>query len=248
MAHPLDGINLKITRAREHFVEVNEAMKAFAEENPYHIVREFDSNLGENIFRVDEPPVEVPRVFGIIVGEMVYNYRSALDHLINRLVEANDGKTTKSTSFPFVTNRKNWASARGSKLAGMSCAHVALIKGEQPCFAKNPYRARFLRYLEDIWNADKHRDVILVASGIIGHLLDAPFPPPPVSEVFFHNGAVVKDTIVCRIPGPDMDMNLRILPDIAFGQGGPAAGVLVSNFYNMIDYVVPEIVEFCHLD
>ena len=75
MAHPLDGINLKIGRAREHFKEVNEAMQSFVKENPYHIVREFDSNLGENIFRVDETPVEVPPVFGVIVGEMVYNFR-----------------------------------------------------------------------------------------------------------------------------------------------------------------------------
>lgn len=244
--HPLDGISLKIARARKHFADLDEVIKVFIKAHPYHITREFDVNLRQNIFRVDEDPKDIPPEFGPIVGDMVYNFRSALDVLANQLVVANGGKPSRSTAFPIFQTPDGWKSRSGNKVAGMSAAHLALIQSEQPCFAKNPYRGRFLWYLEDVCNGDKHRNVALVAAGISGTLIDPPLQSSP-DKTFFHNGAIEKGTVICRVPGPDVDMYLGVLPDVAFSNGGPAAGVLLSEFYYTIDYVVPDIVSRCHL-
>ena len=242
----LDGVNLKIARARKHFEDLDQMVKSFFKVNPYRITREFDSDRGQNIFRVTEEPKAIPPDCGVIVGDMVYNFRSALDILANRLVEANGGKATRTTAFPIFQSPDGWRRRSGNKVAGMYAAHVALIRSEQPCFAKNTHRGQFLWYLEDICNSDKHRNVTLVAAASIGGGIDPPFPVGH-DEVFFYNGPVEKDTIICRVPGPDTDVNLGYFPDVAFGSRGPAAGVSVAEFYHTINYVVPDIVSKYHL-
>ena len=246
MINPLHGINLKIERARKHFEDLDEMAKSFIKINPYHIAREFDFNLGENIFRVVEDPEDIPAEIGIIAGDMVYNFRSALDILANRLVEANGGTPSRATAFPVFKNPAGWNSRSSGKVSGMSANHIALIKSEQPCFAKNLHRGEFLLYLEDLWNGDKHRNITLVAASTIGGGISPPFRVP-YDKVFFHNGPIEKGTIICRIPGPDVDMELGYFPDVAFSKTGPGPGVSVTEFYHTINYVIPDIISSCHL-
>lgn len=244
--HILDGVNLKLTRAREHFKSLEDEYKPFLKANPYKVIREFDSNTGENIFRVIEDPVEIPLEYGAIVGDMIYNFRSALDVLANRLVEANRGVLSRGTAFPIFNSPHQWKSSHKDKVAGMSATHVALIKSEQPCFAKNKYRGTFLGYLEEVCNSDKHRNITLVAGATNGGMVSPPFPIDQ-GKVYIYNGPVEKDTILCRVPGPDMDMYFSYLPDIAFSQAGPAPGTSLTNFYYTIDFITSGIVAACGL-
>jgi hypothetical protein len=241
MIHPLDGVNLKVEQARKHFQDLDQMLKSFLKANPYQITREFDVSLGENVFRVVESPKEIPLEIGIIAGDMVYNFRSALDILANRLVEANGSKPSRSTAFPIFEKPEGWNSRSANKVAGMSAHHIALIKSEQPCFAQNPQRGQFLWYLEDVCNGDKHRNIILVAAGTIGGGINLPFPVQH-DKIFFHNGPVEKGTIICRVPGQNVDMYLGYLPDVAFSKTEPAAGVSLKEFYHTINYIVPNII------
>ena len=71
-------------------------------------------------------------------------------------------------------------------------------------------------------------------------LLSIPQTKPP-------NGPVEKGTIICRVPGPNEDMYLGYLPDVAFSKTGPAARVSLTEFYHTINYIVPDIISRCHL-
>ena len=238
-----NGIDLKIARAREHFANLDKQIRDFIKANPYPVQREYDSVSKENIFRVTEDPKELPAELGIVVGEMAYNFRSALDILVNHLIEVNGKPITKTTAFPIFDQTSKWDSNYASKLSGLNSVQIDIIKREQPCFAKNyDGRGRFLGYLEDICNGDKHRKVTLVSAGMDGYGIT--YTPIKIShdQVTSHLGSVKKGTILLRVKGPDADIGFGIFPGVAFGNEGPAAGILFSEFYHTINYVVPEII------
>lgn len=78
----------------------------------------YDSAKSEIVFtgRVLHPP---PLRLGVIVGDLVHNVRSALDHLVWQLVLANAQQPTRATQFPVCSKREQWAWVRARSLAGV---------------------------------------------------------------------------------------------------------------------------------
>jgi hypothetical protein len=89
--HPLDGAFQRVDRAQEHFGELQRHVKAFRQtyletaqiyfdpDPPYH-ARTFPP------FKISHPPI-----ISIILGEICYNLRSALDYLIFELAQHDSG-------------------------------------------------------------------------------------------------------------------------------------------------------------
>lgn len=80
------------------------------------------------VLYVDEV-AEVPLTFSAIIGDVLYDLRSALDHLAWQLVIANGGTPNRDTAFPI------YSSPAGRefrvKTAGMDPAACAFIEGRQ---------------------------------------------------------------------------------------------------------------------
>jgi hypothetical protein len=87
--HPVEGVISKINRGEELLHEVKDEVNAFLRE-PF-----FDPALDEDrrgrvvvrVVNIREPPPKL----SLRIGECVYAYRSALDHLAYRLAVANTG-------------------------------------------------------------------------------------------------------------------------------------------------------------
>src|SRR5437667_12158298 len=78
-----EGAIGKIGRARYQVKELDERFRTVVESHPYRLTEKFELRPGEKIsdytFSVAEASVP-NREWGVLVGEVVYNLRSALDH------------------------------------------------------------------------------------------------------------------------------------------------------------------------
>src|SRR5688572_1441682 len=95
-ADPLAGAYIKIERAKEHVQDLETEITAFLGREPYRIVRQDDANTGEQTYRVlvsEDGPLR----WGAIIGDVIHNLRTALDHLACQLVLANGGVNIDKT-------------------------------------------------------------------------------------------------------------------------------------------------------
>jgi len=166
----LDGVWAKLARAEEHLITLADEIKAFIARDPQPFglsVPQFDSVTGWYIVYaiVDEEP---PERLGVILGDVLHNTRSALDHLVWQLVILNGG-TPKGgaggNAFPIARSETAWRTAQERQLAGVAEAHRKTIEKTQPFKVDNPDRSP-LAWLQFLSNTDKHQIVHPIA-GIV---------------------------------------------------------------------------------
>src|SRR5262249_7900382 len=158
-SHPLDGAFQRIDRAEEHFAELRRHITAFRQDYLQSVGLYFDPNPPHSIHH--RPPFLFPRptpIVSIVLGEICYNLRSALDYLIFELAREDSGVAQDGTQFPIDDSPEKFADHIPSRLRGISRAHVAVVEGLQPY-----RRCKWSSVLRDISDPDKHRQ--LTATG-----------------------------------------------------------------------------------
>jgi len=158
--HPLDGCNAKLDRAHEHLDTLTAAYREYLDSKPYVADQEARPDDDEIRFigRVVVPP---PLRLGTILGDLIHNLRSALDHIAWQLV-VHIGKTpTRDNQFPICTDKDDWGKTSARSLARVRKAHLDLIETFQPFHSPIPDRAPLAR-LHRLWNQDKHQVVTTV--------------------------------------------------------------------------------------
>ena len=118
--------------------------------------------------RIRVPRIEPPEVFSVLVGEIVYNLRAALDHLVYELARMDSGAEQAGTQFPIFSKAEAFNRQR---LTGVSDAHVAMLEAMQP-FNGGAWLAR----LAEISNRDKHRKLFAVLRPVSAVTLQAERP------------------------------------------------------------------------
>lgn len=141
----------------------------FAGTQPYGFVVHTYPDTGENVVyaKVDREP---PALLSVIVGDILHNLRSALDHLAWQLVQFAGAKPGFHTKFPIHDTEKSWvreiehrrrSGDRPSPLQGVDPTHRVwtFIEGIQPYHGGECADA--LTNLRALSNADKHRALLL---------------------------------------------------------------------------------------
>jgi hypothetical protein len=184
----LDGPRLKIVRAKAEIDRLSLMENAFGKSTKYHVVKaEFNPKSGKDVYRVrvDGPPPTLE--WGIYIGEIAHNLRSALDQLVYQLALLNTPCETVAGSrdlqFPIFLRRNSFDKSKRKKMIGLLLPkHQDRIEELQPY--KRGSSTRFktvgpslrgsrnspLFWLQEINNADKHR-LIQVVDGSIGIIL-----------------------------------------------------------------------------
>src|SRR5438132_4480841 len=116
--HPLEGSRLKWERAKQHLEALDAEIGPWPRRKPYRVRPESNAEKTEAILRVDlldVPPLE----WGVVVGDIVHNWRSALDHLAWQLASLSSSPP-KQTEFPIFLDRAAYhkASSSGKPLPG----------------------------------------------------------------------------------------------------------------------------------
>ena len=154
-------IELKVERADKHLHDLRVNLDAFyrvvqAEKSKF-LVREIEPISGDEIFKIVAVP-EVPPMISVIAGDILFNLRSALDHLAFQLVIANPACTSKKgIYFPFGENEPDYmASESRGVIETFAKTAVERIDALKPYKGGND----FLWWLCRLNNIDKHRLLI----------------------------------------------------------------------------------------
>ena len=117
----------------------------------------------------DEPPVL--HDFSARTGEIAYNLRSALDHLVWQLVLVNNETPGRRNEFPIFQKEDEYQAVAKRKLRGLADRYQELIEGFQP-YRENGRVGTHLWMLHSICNIDKHRhlNVVNVHSSVTASL------------------------------------------------------------------------------
>jgi hypothetical protein len=168
----------KVARAKKHLVELDEAVAAFAARRPYRVAERVEGEKKPRLvrrleFTADPSNGDIP----IIAADVIYNLRSALDHLMSALVAKKD---RRSAMFPIyfdgvweaivpgenqqrVKERVRWASDTKT----ISPDAVAVLKSLQPPDGGGDHpQVSMLEIINTLSNRDRHEKLPVVASGL----------------------------------------------------------------------------------
>jgi hypothetical protein len=166
---PTAASTRKLGRARHHGNEVLQALDSFG--THAHIRREVDFRQRKGMdYKVvsgipDPPPPDIALVF----GDYIQNLRASLDYLVGEM--RRNGPSGKS-AFPISRSSKEFTSTRPSKLSGIPAEATTVIEEMQVYddtdLIQDPTRSLYrpLRWLETLWNIDKHRTIVLTTTAI----------------------------------------------------------------------------------
>ena len=120
----------------------------------YTIAIKLDPDPPYHVTKVTLPPETFFDMrFGILVGEMIYNLRCALDYLVYELAKLDSGIEQNGTQFPIVDTKNDFEGrAKGPWLRGINVTHIAAIERLQPYNGCN-----WMKRLQECSNPDKHR-------------------------------------------------------------------------------------------
>jgi hypothetical protein len=189
-----EGSRLKVQRAARHIDELNDLFSEFLKQKFCEIVTEDDPQTGNKIIKV-RSVANLPPFAPMIVGDIVHNLRSALDHAMVEIL-----RDAKDVHFPFGKTQKDfenhptfrWIAKNRPKLADKLKADVVAYETGQP----------------SIWaaskldNIDKHN--LLIGTIVVKKLAGVRIESPNLrmgagADFLFDEGGVVN---FANVPGP----------------------------------------------
>lgn len=237
MDHPLQGAMLKMNRAEEHLKTIGLMLEEFVKSDFYETVGEKDykGRLVARAKNVKDPPPEL----SVLIGDCVFNFRSALDQLAYALASAHTDPLpeafAKTSAFPIFnsgpTFRRKGAAGGRHKIRGMRPSTQAAIERLQPYHRRKRPLLAALWHLEELSNVDKHRLVHL--TGTVGirsrfGLRGVGFQQLTKIEPVFR--PIEEKAVVGRFYGDfdleaGVDVEAQIIPEVVFDRRSEARSI-----------------------
>ena len=254
-APSLENAWAKLEWAGQHFKGLRTEIETFEEAHNYRISVESDLDAGEYLFRIhDVQPVNP--LWGLRIGDVVHNARTALDYLVVNLwahITGQDPRTIGDIQFPVFDDPGRYKGAvkeMGTNLAFRG--YLTRIEELQPFNNGNPSIwglgpwnvpkisavPSALQRLSDLDNVDKHRVIHAAWNGVAWHLSPS-LPSAPGHELDggstyggpLENGAEVGRARV-RSPLPstwrptELEMKRHFPLEVSLDEPLPMKGVL----------------------
>jgi hypothetical protein len=259
-AGPVESFDRKIARAQEHFEAVEADIRAFRERTPYLIAKSGNAERTEYRVQVRERPSErlVP-----IIGDLLQDARSALDHLAWRLA-GND--PPRDTSFPIYDVRDDYfaQNRKGDPANNSGVFKIARLPEEARTFIESvqPYNGtevgRALSGLHYFARLDRHRAVHVVggASRVVrfnGGRRDAsgvlqPGAPGEQGTMNIRLGQFEDGTVIGSFthpPGVEVELDVSVDVGLSVGVPGepfvPLLPALRAFVFAVRDEVIPKL-------
>lgn len=238
VAASLDGVRVKMRRAKDHLTELRSRLGPIASDVTRSIVgAPAEDDPSTLIYRVTRVP-DIDPMIAAITGDIVHNLRSALDHLAWQLVVLDNGQPTRDTMFPLHESSVNQhGNPRVLTIQpGITDPQImAAVEAMQP-YAEAKYghdpRTDALGIIGRLDNVDKHRLLLTVV-----HALDRDMPAywglnegDPSPRYDFNLNSLSADDRVATFyfdgatPPAHFEPNLKLAvtiaePDAVWGQG-----------------------------
>src|ERR1022692_2099038 len=166
----LDSVLQKLYRAKHHFEELDQELKAYYTGDPVQMT---PSNPGFNLGG------QVPARMGLIAGDALQCMRSSLDYLVWELVLTNGNEPCRKNAFPISLTVQDYKYEvdKRKRLNGIKPTACALIDKLQPFHLPETEREKSpLVVLDKLTNINKHRRVLLTHLQRVIPETPLPFP------------------------------------------------------------------------
>jgi hypothetical protein len=180
MSGLLRDYELKRERAGGHLEVLRRSIRDSTGATPEAIPGEYDAKNRRWVFRPQLGTVD--ESWAVLLGDLVYNARAALDYLVTALIRSNGGVEDHRSEFPIYgidpgrESPKHWTKIQGwwdrdphgeikRKLAGTPAAAKEVLRPLQPFYGTprtNPSQHSLFQ-LQQLSNRDKHRRLNLLA-------------------------------------------------------------------------------------
>jgi hypothetical protein len=251
----LESARLKLIRASKHLHALERRIGAYARTDSHRLI--VDPNGKETVHIGNQPSPEI----AILAGEVVYQLRSALDHLAFDLVKVSANAKgiilpvgwEKRCEFPLLltiptkgnppvpckTLPRDWFN---KILPGISTAAFTIIESLQPYHRVGT--ANVLRLLTDLSNIDKHRYLHVTVAKVAvyrhyqlrdGTILDS-------GRGGFEHGAQIEppDQSIYGV----VDVKTRLLPYVTFDEPAVGDGVATLEVESVLKICLQQITDF----
>jgi hypothetical protein len=232
MTTDLSGVDLKIGRAKAHLAKLKKSVKRALDPERYTFTLKFDPQTKKYPYWVDRIPTIKPE-WNLVIGEILFNLRSALDHLAWQLVILDGGTPGEQTYFPIRDspfNKKGKFITTNLRPSIKDAKILTELEECQPYFGPEgmiyppPHDESLLWLLHRLNIIDKHRLLLVVACVLdTGQMWwDSPETPAPVARI---ETGVLKDSdspiaffdFHGKEPPPDFNPNPTL--SITFDEG-----------------------------
>ena len=210
----LEDTAAKVARANVHVQTLEDEIARVFNPDAYVISHEVDIERGEQRFRLMRHIAPPSLDWSLLIGDALYNFRSALDHIVYQLVIANSEEPTRRNAFPVFIEPKLYKTESRSKLQGVCPDAIAVIDRLQPC---NGGRDA-LWELEELGNKDKHRRLHLVTVSMEKGALDVPMTSIDDVEFIPYVGPVEDGTVLLTVRPHDVEVKFNPTFTIAFDE------------------------------
>jgi hypothetical protein len=229
------------------------AVFASVQPHPYAIFEKHSADRRHHTFRLyPRWEREVGLRWGVTLGEVVHDLRSALDHLVWQLVRLNAQIADHMHSFPiylaepaqgFLRSTTWKRGDRHGPLRRVSRDAIRVIEGCQPY---NGGDCILLHILNDLWNIDKHRHllpVLALTDEPAIHLRNAELVEMWTERSDEDGANIVHVTVDPTGSDPHVDVQPGLPRDVAFGDGTAAIDQLLDTARYIITGVVTPLNE-----
>ena len=229
----------RIDRAHSHGRDMSNLWSAFLEDDPYSPHVEVEDDGTGRLWIV--PQRSLPKAFSLMLGEVLYQLRAALDASVYSAAILDSGQApppdAEKLEFPICSSQRKFKDAAW-KIRPLAQQRRAIIESVQPY---NAAQARpneravndYLGLLNDLARRDRHRRLHVIASRTSQA---APlFRPSDVRIVHLHvkpdgfidpehDTQIAEFTIDDWTPGKKIQANPNLMIDIALDETVPAPG------------------------
>jgi hypothetical protein len=231
MTGDLSGVDVKICRAKAHAADLTQRVKAATEPDRYAVVRQVNADGSVHSYFIDNPP-QVPASWSAIVGDLLHNLRSALDHLAWQLVLLTGG-TPDPLKTVFPIRYPGAVPAAAPEIYGLDTTHPAAfdilraVDLLQPYHTWNKGSTDLLWYVHDLNRIDKHRKLLVAVTASYQAAYGLPIEAVPTLDYLTPHPLEDGDqALVVQLPHPlpNLYLNPNLTLEVIL-QGGPLVGV-----------------------
>jgi hypothetical protein len=226
----LKNPKLKVERAKEHLDFLNIKAREFIRLNPFRVTTEEDVQKGHYILQFHVPIIDLK--LGIIADDVVYNLRSALDHITWQLALTTTDTPHERTAFPIIDRDTTKKMSRFDDITrDVPVNAINEIKELQPYHRGAAYKDELLWKLDKLCNIGKHR--IIPAHGTA---ID--FKIPKGIEIIYMGSLDNKHKVILPITAKaQMQFNPPPTGEILFGSEIDGLVVGIGEFNKIYEFV-----------
>jgi hypothetical protein len=197
--HPLGGAFLRIDRAGEHLADIQDRIDAFKVKEQEVTAMKVEGMTVSVVGEQNPPPPEL----GVVIGEFIYNLRTALEYLVFELAFLDSGEVQHRTQFLIEDTPEGFRGRGKTAFKGLTEEHIAAFERLQPYNG-----CGWTRLLRDMSNRDKHRTLHVASS---------------IGETVVRVGSTVDEAIAAGGTVREGEVGVYFKPafDVVFPDGTP---------------------------